>query len=332
MEQKEFPGCMDSSQSFAEHLKTCSAYPLYAQAVETLQMNITRRCNLCCRHCHVEASPERLEEMNRQDMEACLRVAFHPEIKTLDITGGAPEMHPHLAWFLREASGMQKRLLVRSNAAILLDEQYRCFLDIYAETGVEVVVSLPNLDRDRTERMRGTGVFDKIIRALGDLNACGYGKPDTGLVLDLVHNPVGAFLPGSQEVLENEYRNRLRMNYGIEFNSLYCLINYPVGRYLDFLIRSGNLEDYLQLLKGAFNSAAVGNVMCRSTISVGWDGRLFDCDFNRTLNLGVSCEDAAHIQDFDYQGLAHREIVIRTHCFSCTAGAGSSCQGELQQK
>lgn len=329
-EQQELLDELDRSGSFADRLKACASYPLCAQSVETLQMNITRRCNLCCRHCHVGASPDRSEEMSREDMEACLRAADHPGIKTLDITGGAPEMHPHLAWFLREAARMRKRLLVRSNASILLERMYERFLDIYAETGVEVVVSLPNLHRERTERMRGSDVFDRIIAALGELNARGYGKPDAGLVLDLVHNPVGAFLPGSQQALEEEYRTRLRRDYGIEFSHLYCLTNCPVGRYLDFLRRSGNLEHYIGLLKGAFNSTAVGNVMCRTTLSVGCDGRLFDCDFNQILDLAVSSDASTHICDFNYEELAHREIVVRSHCYSCTAGAGSSCQGALQ--
>lgn len=322
---------MDFSRSFAEQLKACSEYPLYAQSVETLQTNITRRCNLSCRHCHVEASPARTEEMSRQDMEACLRAAARPEIKTLDITGGAPEMHTLLVWFLREAALMKKRVLVRSNAAILLEKQYRHFLDIYAESGVEVVVSLPNLDRDRTDRMRGPDVFGKIIGALGELNSRGYGKKGSGLVLDLVHNPVGAYLPGSQEALQGEYRNRLRRDFGIEFNSLYCLINFPVGRYLDFLRSSGNLEEYFRLLKESFNSAAVGSVMCRSTLSVAPDGHLFDCDFNQMLDLSLSGRTPAHIRDFEYDKLARRQIVVRGHCYSCTAGAGSSCQGALEK-
>ena len=331
MEQKELLDRMDFSQSFAEQLRACSEYPLYAQAIETLQTNITRRCNLCCRHCHVEASPQRTEEMSRPDMEACLKVAAHPEIKTMDITGGAPEMHPHLAWFLREAALMKKRILVRSNAAILLEKQFGQFLDIYAETGVEVVVSLPNLNRERTERMRGPDVFEKIIGALRELNSRGYGKKDTGLVLDLVHNPVGAFLPGSQLALESEYRNQLLRDYGLVFNRLYCLINFPIGRYLDFLRSSGNLDEYFRLLKESFNSAAVGSVMCRTTLSVAPDGRLFDCDFNQVLDLSLSGETPVHIRDFDYETLARREIVVRGHCYSCTAGAGSSCQGVLEQ-
>lgn len=329
-EQRELLDHLDRPESFVDRLRAYSAFPLRAQSIDILQMNVTRRCNLCCRHCHVEASPVRAEEMSREDMEACLHAAAHPRITTLDITGGAPEMHPHLEWFLREAAKMQKRLLVRSNAVILLDAPYRRFLDIYAETAVEVIASLPNLHRERTERMRGSGVFDRIITALRELNARGYGGPDSGRILDLVHNPVGAFLPGSQQSLENEYRTLLRRDYGIEFNRLYCLTNCPVGRYLDFLKRSGNLAQYMDLLKQSFNSTAISNVMCRSTLSVGYDGRLFDCDFNQILDLPVASDAPVHIRDFDFEKLARREIVVRSHCFSCTAGAGSSCQGTLQ--
>jgi radical SAM/Cys-rich protein len=323
---------LDHPESFADRLRSCGAYPLRAASVEILQMNITRRCNLCCRHCHVESSPARAEEMSREDMKASLRAAAHPSITTLDVTGGAPEMHPNLEWFLREAAMMGKRLLVRSNAAILLDAPYRHFADVYAETGVEVVASLPGLSRENTDRMRGPGVFDRIIAALVELNARGYGKPGSGHVLDLVHNPVGAFLPASQQTLEDEYRIKLRRDFGIEFNRLYCLTNCPVGRYLDYLRRSDNLIDYMNLLRQSFNSAAVGNVMCRTTVSVGSDGRLFDCDFNQILDLPLSHPAPGRIGDFDYDALARREIVVRSHCFSCTAGAGSSCQGAPADK
>lgn len=331
-EQHDLLDSLDHPESFADRLRACDAYPLRAASVDTLQMNITRRCNLCCRHCHVESSPSRAEEMCREDMEACLRAAGHPAVTTLDITGGAPEMHPDLERFLRKATTMRKRVLVRSNVAILLEEPYRHFAGVYAETGAEVVASLPNLHRESTDRMRGEGVFDRIIEALRLLNGLGYGAPGGGLTLDLVHNPVGAFLPASQKTLEDEYRTRLRQDYGIEFNRLFCLTNCPVGRYLDFLKRSGNLVDYMNLLRQSFNPGAVANVMCRSTLSVRCDGRLFDCDFNQILDLSLSDGAPAHIRDFDYDALANREIVVRSHCFSCTAGAGSSCQGALGDK
>ena len=240
------------------------------------------------RHCHVEGSPGRDEEMSREDMEACLRAAAHPGVTTLDITGGSPEMHPHLEWFLREAAKKQKRLLVRSNVAILLEPPYRRFVDIYTETGVEIVASLPSLHKRSTDCMRGTGAFDRIIAAIRELNRRGYGKPGTGRILDLAHNPVGAFLPGSQQSLEHEYRTKLQRDHGIEFNRLYCLTNCPVGRYLEFLKGSGNLTQYMNLLRQSFNPGAVGDVMCRTTLSVGCNGRLFDCDFNQILDLSVS--------------------------------------------
>jgi len=318
---------LDRPESFADRLRACGAYPLRAQSVETLQMNITRRCSLCCRHCHVESSPGRTEEMSRRDMEACLSAATHPGITILDITGGAPEMHPQLEWFLRAASRLQKRVLVRSNGVILLDAPYRHFLDLYAESGVEVVVSLPNLHREKTDRMRGVGTFDRIIAALNELNARGYGNPNTGLLLHLVHNPVGAFLPGSQQALEIDYRTQLRRDYGVEFNSLFCLTNCPVGRYLDFLKSSGNLTQYMSLLKDAFNPLSVTRLMCCTTLSVGCDGRLFDCDFNQILDLSVAADAPRHISEFNHEQLARRKIVVRSHCFACTAGAGSSCRG-----
>lgn len=329
-EQRELLDRMGRPDSFIDRLKVCAAYPLRAQSINVLQINITRRCNLCCRHCHVEGSPGRIEELSRENMEACLRAAAIPEIATLDITGGAPEMHPHFEWFLKEAAGIRKRMLVRTNGTILLEDPYRRFLDLYADNNVEVVVSLPNPFQEKTDRMRGAGTFERIISALKELNARGYGARGTGKVLNLVHNPVGAFLPGSQQGLESEYRSRLRHNYGVKFNNLYCLTNCPVGRYLDFLKRSGNLSDYINLLKQSFNPEAVPNVMCRTTLSVGVDGRLFDCDFNQVLDLSLPDGIPIHIRDFNYEKLSRREIVVRSHCFACTAGSGSSCQGALE--
>lgn len=330
IQQHELLDRINQTDSFMDRLKVCDAYPLRAQSINILQINITRRCNLCCRHCHVGGSPDRTEELSRENMEACLQIATIPEITTLDITGGAPEMHPHLEWFLRKASGIGKRLLVRSNGVILLDDPYRRYMDVYTETGAEVIVSLPNPLPERTDRMRGEGIFERIITALKELNKRGYGTPGTGRILNLVHNPVGAFLPGSQRALESEYRSRLRRHYGVEFNSLYCLTNCPIGRYLDFLKHSGNLPDYINLLKRAFNPEAVPNVMCRTTLSVGIEGRLFDCDFNQVLDLSLSDGAPVHIRDFNYEKLSRREIVVRSHCFACTAGSGSSCQGALE--
>ncbi len=328
-EQHRLLDQLDCPESFTDRLKACAAHPLKARSVDILQVNVTRRCNLCCRHCHVEASSSRGEELSKENMKACLRAAAHPGIDTVDITGGAPEMHPELEWFLNETGKFKKRLLVRSNASILLENPYRRFIDVYTDIGAEIVVSLPNLMRERTDRMRGAGVFDTIIAGLRALNRKGYGRPGSGLILNLVHNPVGAFLPGSQQSLEYDYRNHLRQNYDIEFNRLFCIANCPVGRFLDFLKRSGNLIEYMDSLRQAFNPVAVENLMCRTTLSVGCDGRLFDCDFNQVLDLSIGAVAPAHIRDFNFEKLARRDIVVRSHCFSCTAGTGSSCQGTL---
>lgn len=328
-EQHQLLAHLDHPESFVERLKACGAYPLQAQSIETLQMNITRRCSLCCRHCHMESSTGRIEEMHKKDMEACLHAAEHPCITTLDITGGAPEMHPHIEWFLREAAKTKKRLLLRSNVVILLDPPYRRFLDLYGELGVEIVASLPNPHCEKTDYMRGPGAFDRIVKALIELNARGYGRPNSGRVLDLVHNPFGAFLPGCQQALEDEYRTKLGHDYGIDFNHLFSITNCPVGRYLDFLKNSGNLEQYMSLLKQAFNPLSIDKVMCCTTLSVGYDGRLFDCDFNQALDLTVDAAVPDHIRQFNYEKLSQRRVVVRSHCYACTAGNGSSCQGTL---
>ncbi|MEJ2111521.1 MAG: arsenosugar biosynthesis radical SAM protein ArsS [Acidobacteriota bacterium] len=320
---------IDGIGPFADRLRTCEAYPLKARSIDILQMNITRRCNLRCRHCHIGGSPECRESLSKENMKACLRAASHPEVSTLDITGGAPEMHPHLEWFLENAAARGKKLIVRSNGVIFLDKPYRHFPAVYAGNGVHIVVSFPSLHKVRTDSMRGSGTFDRLIAALRTLNGIGYGMPASGFVLDLAHNPTGAYLPGSQMELENTFRSRLRCDYGIEFNGFYCLINCPVGRYLDFLEQSGNLEEYFNALRQSFNPAAASMVMCRSTLSVAPDGRLFDCDFNQALNLPVTDQAPIHIEQFDYYDLANREVAVSSHCFACTAGAGSSCRGEL---
>jgi len=331
VEQGGLLDSLDRAESFAGRLKSCSMYPLRALSVDVLQVNITRKCNLACRHCHVEASPGREEEMERRVMEACLAAASHPGVSTLDITGGAPETHPDFEWFVREASRLEKRLLVRTNAAILSGPAYSRFIRIYAEAGVEVVASLPGVAPERTDRIRGPGVFGQIIGALRALNAAGYAVPGTGLVLDLVHNPAGAFLPGAQRALEDDYRSRLRREHGVEFNRLFCLANFPVGRFLDFLARSGNLDEYADLIRRSFNPASVGGVMCRTTVSVGCDGRLFDCDFNQALGESGEAGAHGHIRDFDFEKLSCRTIKPGFQCYACTAGAGSSCQGALEK-
>ncbi|OHD68047.1 MAG: radical SAM protein [Spirochaetes bacterium RBG_16_49_21] len=315
--------------AFAERIEDTIRSPLRAAAVDILQLNIGKRCNLLCKHCHVGAGPHRTEAMSRLVLEQCLAIAGDSGISTIDVTGGSPEMNPHLEWFLDEAAMLNRRLMVRSNCAILLEEGYERFIDIYAANRVEIVTSLPDWREQKTDAMRGRGIFAKILEAMKRLNRRGYGAAGSGLILDIVHNPAGAYLPGSQDSLEHEYRLRLAQDHSVSFNSLYCITNIPIGRYLEFLIRSGNYSDYIRDLCGAYNPAAVERVMCKTTLSVGWDGTLYDCDFNQMLDLPVDHGAPNSVFDFDLELLRNRPIVVNNHCYGCVAGAGSSCQGTI---
>jgi radical SAM/Cys-rich protein len=319
-----------SGTPFSERLRESGLHPLISRSIEVLQINVGLACNLSCKHCHLAAGPHRTESMSGPVMAKCLEIARNPSITTIDITGGAPELNPNLPRFLEQASRLNKRLIVRSNLVILDDSLYRQFIDLYARYGVEIVGSLPDLHAAKTDRQRGVGIFEREIAVLRELNSRGYGVDGSALKLDLVHNPVGAILPASQKTIERDYRSRLLSEYGIRFSSLFCLTNNPIGRYREFLLNSGNYEDYMCALAGAYNPCAAGNVMCRSLLSVGWDGRLYDCDFNQALGLSVNHGTPDHIDRFDMAALTQREIVVGNHCYACTAGAGSSCQGATQ--
>jgi len=288
-------------------------------------MNICRKCNLFCKHCHVEAGPHRTEMMSKSLMGKCLDILRKNEISTIDITGGAPEINPHLEWFLDNASPLKRRLIVRSNLTLLLDESYHNFIDIYVRNNVEIVTSLPHYKEGGTDKQRGKCAFTTIIEVIKKLNARGYGKENSGLVLNLVHNPTGFYLPGSQSALVHEYKSRLLDDHGVYFNDLFCITNMPVGRYLEHLQKTGNLADYMAELTAAFNPSATENVMCKNTLSVSYDGQLYDCDFNQMLALPI--ESHAHVNDFDMETISRRQIVLANHCYGCTAGSGSSCQG-----
>jgi len=306
-----------------------AAGPLRAEGIDIFQVNVGYRCNLECRHCHVAAGPGRTEIMPRAVMERCLAVLRAHPIPVIDITGGSPEMHPHIRWFLKECGALKRRVLVRTNGVLLVDEAYESFVDLYAESGVELVLSLPHTDPRKTDRQRGEGVFERLVAAMRKLNRRGYGQAGTGLILDVVHNPGGAYLPGSQASLEAHYRQMLGSAYGITFNHLFSLTNMPIGRYLRYLRETGNYEEYMAALVRAFNPAALKRVMCKTTLSLAWDGRLYDCDFNQILGLTAECEAADHISAFDLERLATRTIATGDHCYGCTAGAGSSCRGEV---
>lgn len=325
VEQHKLLATICEGQSFDRKLNM----PLVAEGLKILQINVGRRCNLECKHCHVSAGPHRDELMDRHLFEKCLQILVDHPIGTVDITGGAPEMNPHLPWFIERVAKLQRRLMLRSNLIILDDPDFRHFIDCYVENNVEVVTSLPHFQASTTDRQRGEGVFSKVVAMMRQLNDRGYAKPGTGLLLHLVHNPVGAFLPGSQAALTQTYRDRLAEQHGIVFNDLFCLNNAPVGRYLAFLVRTENYEDYMQTLIEAYNPGSVNALMCRTTLSVGWDGKLYDCDFNQMLDLTVDHGAPAHLDNFDFDALRSRRIVVANHCYACTAGAGSSCQGSL---
>jgi radical SAM/Cys-rich protein len=316
-----------SLTKFEEKLQDIDLFPLKPTGIEIFQMNVGYMCNMTCKHCHVDAGPDRKEIMTKKTFGYCLDALRESDIKTVDLTGGAPEMNPHFRWFVEEVSEMGKHVIVRSNLTILTTNKFSDLPEFFKKHGVEVTCSLPFYSKSRTDRQRGKGTYDKSITALKRLNELGYGKEDTGLMLNLVYNPVGAFLPGDQEEIKQEFKKELSRTHGIEFNDLYTITNLPISRFLNFLLMSGNLEEYMEKLIEAFNPAAAMGVMCRNTISIGWDGRLFDCDFNQMLEMEVHEDSVQHIKDFDIDSLNNREILVNQHCFGCTAGAGSSCGG-----
>lgn len=315
---------------FSEQLKQRGIPPLKSKALEILQLNLGYMCNQVCAHCHVDAGPDRKEKMSRATLEKCLAIVEQTDVHTLDLTGGAPEMHPDFRWFVQEAKqrGIQD-LIVRSNLTILrANKTYRELPEFFAEQGVHVVSSLPYYKREKTDRQRGDGVFNQSINALKVLNALGYGKLNTELQLDLVYNPSGAFLPGDQAALEHDFKKALWEDFGIVFNRLFALTNLPISRFLEYLLASENYEDYMHALVDAFNPAAVANLMCTNTLSVSYDGYLYDCDFNQMLGLPIASR-SQHIDAFDAAELAQRSICVSQHCYGCTAGSGSSCQGAV---
>jgi radical SAM/Cys-rich protein len=294
--------------------------------IETLQVNITKLCNQACRHCHVDASPKRTESMATATLDRCLEVlASTPELTTLDITGGAPELHPEFERLVDAARALGKRVIVRHNLTVQLDPHPRTgaslahLPDFFASRQVEVVSSLPYHQEYFTDQQRGRGVFGKSIEALRRLNAVGYGRERS---LFLVYNPVGSYLPPPQAALEAQYRRELREKHGVEFTGLWTITNMPIHRFREALERAGGYEEYLARLVAAFNPAAARGVMCRSLVSVGFDGRLYDCDFNQMLELPIGT-----IFDVDLAALRARRIRVDDHCLGCTAGAGSSCGG-----
>ncbi|MBN2732441.1 MAG: arsenosugar biosynthesis radical SAM protein ArsS [Balneolaceae bacterium] len=315
--------------SFREKLEEMDLFPLRPTGIEIFQINVGYMCNMTCKHCHVDAGPDREEMMSKETFAYCLDALRSSDINIVDLTGGAPEMNPHFRWFVEEVSKMGKHVIVRSNLTILTTTpKYQALPEFFAEHGVEVTCSLPFYSKSRTDRQRGKGTYDKSVQALQTLNEIGYGRDDTGLELNLVYNPAGAFLPGDQGQMEQDFKRELKRKHDIVFNNLFTITNLPISRYLNFLLMSGNLDEYMEKLIMSFNPAAAEGVMCRDTISIGWDGSLYDCDFNQMLEMKTNSETPSHIKDWDEELLNEREIRINQHCFGCTAGAGSSCGGQ----
>ncbi len=316
--------------TFAKKIEETGHFPLRPKKLEVLQINLGYMCNQVCAHCHVDAGPDRKEIMTRETMEQCLEVIKKTNATTLDLTGGAPEMNPNFRWFVEQATKAGiKDFIVRSNLTIIrANKKYHDLPQFFKNNKVHVVSSMPHWTRGKTDKQRGDGVFDKSIKALQELNTMGYGMPESDLKLDLVYNPSGAFLPGDQESMERDFKKALLEDFGIHFHNLFAITNLPISRFLDYLIASDNYEDYMYNLVEAYNPSAVENVMCTNTLSVSWEGWLYDCDFNQMLGLKVASK-VKHISEYNEELLNNRNIIISQHCYGCTAGAGSSCQGTV---
>ncbi len=328
-EQRRVLEATNAWPSFHASMQAAGLAPLRATGITVFQINVGKLCNQTCRHCHVDAGPDRQEIMTRETAEWCMQALAKTDIPTVDITGGAPELNPNFRWLVREAHALGRRVIDRCNLSVLLLPSQADLARFLADHQVEVIASLPYFQPSQTDAQRGEGVFEKSIRGLQLLNNLGYGKAGTGLTLTLVYNPVGAFLPPKQEAIETRFRRELSGRYGVTFTHLYTITNMPISRFLEFLIESGNYEGYMERLANAFNPAAAASVMCRSTLSVGWDGTLSDCDFNQMLDLPLDHGAPRHIRNLDPSQLHTRRIVIGNHCYGCTAGSGSSCGGAV---
>lgn len=304
--------------------------------VETFQVNIGKLCNQACKHCHVDAGPKRTEMMTREAVDRCLDIlGAYPQIQNLDITGGAPELNDHFVHFVTSAKNLGKHIMVRHNLTVSLDphplsgENMEFLPGFFRDHGVEVICSLPYFQEHETDSQRGQGVFEKSIESMRRLNALGYGREGTGLLLNLVYNPVGAYLPPEQSSIEKQFKEELSKRHQLVFNNLYVITNMPINRFKHFLERAELYESYMEKLINAFNPSAAEGIMCRNLISVGYDGVLYDCDFNQMLNWRVNHGVPNTIWNFDIDKLMTREIVFGNHCYGCTAGAGSSCGGAV---
>ena len=327
-----FKGIPSVSPSFEEKLKEEGHLPLNPSGLEIFQVNVGYMCNQVCNHCHVDAGPHRKEIMTREVMGLCLEAIKSNDFKTVDITGGAPELNPDFRWFVEELrSFFRGDILVRCNLTIILaNKRFHDLPIFFREHRIHVVSSLPFYSESKTDRQRGKGVFNKSISALKLLNAAGYGGGGE-LVLDLVYNPSGAFLPASQEFLEKQFKEELLSAHGIVFDQLLTITNLPINRFLDYLLKTDNYQEYMDRLIQAFNPSTITGLMCRNTLSVDYQGYLYDCDFNQMLGAKIE-SDHDHLNNFDADRFLNRRIKVGPHCFGCTAGSGSGCGGLYRLK
>jgi radical SAM/Cys-rich protein len=319
-----------SSQiTFASTLASHGFDALRRVRLDTLQVNVGKLCNQACQHCHVDAGPKRTERMSRETAHRVLELLQNtPEVETVDITGGAPELNPNFRSLVKESRRLDKRVIDRCNLTVLLEPGQEDLLDFLREQQVDIIASLPCYTAGTVDKQRGRGVFERSINALRLLNAAGYGQPASAFRLDLVFNPGGASLPPPQEALEREYKRHLREEFGIEFGRLLTITNMPIRRFSDYLVRIGQQQSYRMLLTNSFSPSTVERVMCRYLISISWDGLLYDCDFNQMLDMPSTRR--VSIWDIEsFSQLARDEIQVGDHCFGCTAGTGSSCGGQL---
>lgn len=314
---------------FERALAESGLYPLRAAGIEILQVNVGKLCNMTCEHCHVDAGPDRREIMTRETAEACIGALAQTDIPTLDLTGGAPEMNPNFRWIVEEARRLGRHVIDRCNLTILRASGYTDLPEFLAEHQVEIVASLPCYLEENVDAQRGNYAFRRSIEVLQRLNRLGYGRPDSGLQLTLVYNPVGPTLPPPQGSLEEAYRRELAARYDVSFTRLITITNMPISRFLNQLLKTGKYDEYMDKLIAAYNPAAAAGVMCRTMLSVDWEGILYDCDFNQMLGLTVQRGLPQNIRQFDPEALAQRLIVTGQHCYGCAAGCGSGCRGAI---
>jgi radical SAM/Cys-rich protein len=309
---------------FEDKILSVQSEPLTACGIEVLQVNLGFRCNMVCKHCHIGAGPERQEEMGRETVEAVLGILRENETGMLDITGGAPELNPHFRYLVQEAKKAGSHVIVRTNLTIFFEDGTRDLDVFYGNNAVEIIASLPYYTENDVDRIRGKGTFQKSIKAIEKLNTRGYGNGTSGKRLNLVYNPGGTFLSPPQETLEKDYKRELHRRFGVVFDRLFALTNMPIGRFKSHLIRSNGLEKYMDKLATAFNPATLSGLMCRHLVNVGWDGMLYDCDFNQILGLTIDSDCPQHIRYYDRSKIARRKITVDEHCYGCTAGQGST--------